>query len=1066
MLKNIYTKLIAGIDKVVFCGILLFAFVSANGQSNSQSLKGRVIDDEGKPVYGAIVNVAESARIAVTDKDGNFELKKVELNDEVFVSLIGYKTTSVKGSTSEIVIEKIKDIYTETMATPFDRQQKKFVVNATSTVTGAELEKHPVTVLQNAFVGVVNGVATLETHSEPGWSESQMYIRGLRTTNVSARSPLIIVDNVERDLSFLDAYPIETITILKDAAATAIYGMRGANGVVLVTTKRGEAGRTKISFNQEFGYQVLSGTPEQQNSYNYALSVNQARYLDGNQPMYSDEDVQHYKEVCDGTLDPSLRFKYVNTNWYKEMLRDRAPQHRTNLSVSGGNDIARYYVSFTYLRQEGQYDERWTEMNDGYSTQHNLNRFNLRSNIDIDVTKGLNVSLDLGGRIDCISQPLASTWTIFTIGAAENNPTNPIYCPNGEFNSPSDNSEKNGPALIGMTGIDYNRRRNLYSNATVTGDLGFITKGLKIKAIVGFDSYNTFQYTQSQNFDSFYYDPDSGTADNPDSYTYTRKRTASALANPSTSPRDMSYNMNLIGSLNYDRVFADKHAVKAQAMVRTYKNVIEGYNSSRRYLTFGGIADYTYNNKYVAQIAASYMGSDNLAPDARFGFFPSLSLGWVASEEDFLKGSSVDLLKIRASIGRSGYLPISYSTLLTVVTDAGTEVRYPYEGKYAEGSGYNFGTSQTYQEGAYESTSGNKNNKWETSDMLNVGVDFDIRDGLIYGQLDAFKEWRSGILVTRATVPDMYGIASPLDSYGRCETKGFEFVLGHRNQISDFSYSVEGMVTFNRSKIIDIDEVAPTYDYQKITGTSIPYHSAVNTTDGTLRFHKVQWASDESKISTSQQDAIDNPEKYAYHGNIKLGNAIFEDTNGDRIIDNNDKTHYDFNRVPELIPSIRLGFGYKGFDARVLLTAYLNRTVECRENMDFGFGWGGTTTHEVTNTWGYYTDDPNDERNINALYPRLSMSFSDNDRNYPRNTSNIWLRNGNFLSLRNVEVGYTLPKNFTAKANISSCRVYFSGYNLCNWSHFSKGFDPEEPTNYVWAYPKTMSFSFGVNLMF
>lgn len=1028
--------------------VLLVSYIQpAFGQNDgSRVLSGRVVDQDGLPIEGAVVNVAEESRIAVTDKDGYFNLKKVKPADEIYVSHKGYKdeiATADFENEFKVTLQKETDIYKETIAMPFQRLPKKFSLAAASTTTGSELEKHPVTVLQNAFIGSVTGVETYEANSEPGWSETALYIRGLRTMNGSARAPLIIVDNVERDLSFLDAYPIETVTILKDAASTAIYGMRGANGVVLVTTKRGESGRTRISFTQEIGFQTLAGLPTGQNSYNYALTMNQARYLDGLSPMFSDQDIQHYKEASEGTLDPSLRYKYFNTNWHDELLRSTAPQNRTNFSLSGGNNRARYYVSFSYLRQEGMYDSKWTEWNSGYSTQHVLNRFNLRSNIDVDIVKGLNVSLDLGGRIDNIRQPLASTWSFFTY-AAEALPTNPVFTPKGDFFVPSDNKDKNPVALLSASGIDVNRRRNLYSNLSINGDLGFITKGLGAKLTVGFDAYNTFQYTQSQDFDAFYYDRNSGTADNPDSYTYTRMRTATALSNPVTYPRDMSYNVNVIGALTYKNVFAGKHAIDAQAMIRTYRNVVEGYNSSYRYLTFGGIANYIYDNRYVAQFTASYMGSDNFEKGSRFGFFPGFSAGWVASEESFLKNRDISLLKLRASIGRTGQSNIGSK-------------RYPYQGEYVQGNGYNFGTSQSYTEGVYESAAGNKNIKWELSDMINIGIDFDFWNKKLYGQIDVFKEWRSNILVSRSTIPDMYGVAVPVDSYGKAETKGIEATLGHNGNIGNFNYFIEGMLTFNRNKITEMDEIEPEYDYLRKTGDQI---------DRPQAYIWQQWASDASLISTSKQDAIDHPEKYPYQGSIKLGNAIFIDQNGDRVIDSYDLIPYGYNYIPELVPSIKLGMEWKGFDARVLLTAYLNRYVSCRENMDFGFGWGGTSTHEVTKTWGYYTDDPNDPRNINAIYPRLSTTFSDNDRNYPRNQNSIWVRNGNFLSLRNVEIGYSLPSKLIAKASLTKCRVYFSGYNLHTWSHFDNGIDPENPTNYIWAYPKTKSFSFGINIGF
>lgn len=371
--------------------------------------------------------------------------------------------------------------------------------------------------------------------------------------------------------------PIENITILKDAAACAIYGMRGANGAVIVTTKRGQAGKTKIDFTQEFGFQTLTSTVENQNSYNTALTLNQIAYLDGKDPVYSDYDIEQYRRVCNGeTLDGMDRYKYFNTNWFDELYRDAAPQYKTNLSISGGNARARYYVSFSYLHQEGMWNSKWTEYNDAYSTQHILNRYNLRSNIDIDVNKYLNVSLDLGGRIDNISQPTAGVFNLVTFGAIEATPMKPVYCPNGSLFV--DANASNAGVLLASSGLEKNRRRNLYTTLTATGDLGNVVPGLKAKVLVSFDSYETFQSIQSADIDAFYYNL-FDKVNNVSEYTYTRKRTFKALSNPSPNAREYSYNVNMNGGLSYDYTFG-KHTINAQAFIRTYQNVIRGQESS------------------------------------------------------------------------------------------------------------------------------------------------------------------------------------------------------------------------------------------------------------------------------------------------------------------------------------------------------------------------------------------------------------------------------------------------------------------------------------------------------
>ncbi|MGL5937345.1 MAG: SusC/RagA family TonB-linked outer membrane protein [Phocaeicola sp.] len=1052
--------------------LLMAVLVLSAGTTWAQTertLKGQIVDADGKPIAGAVVNVAESSRIALSDKNGIFHLKGVKVADELCISSVGYLSTTSIAEFDEgyqITMECDLDEYVHTMPLPFGRKAKKLITESTSVVTGEELQKHPVTVLQNAFTSTVTGMQTYEWSSEPGWTETAMYIRGIRTMNKSARSPLVIVDNVERDLSFLDAYPIENITILKDAASSAIYGMRGANGVILVTTKRGDAGRTKIDFTQEIGFQMLSNKMENQDSYNMALTRNQVQYLSGGQPMYSNEQIEMYRRVSSGEgLTGMDQYRYFNTNWFKELYRETAPMNKTNLTISGGNARARYFVSASYLRQEGMWNDKWTDYNESFSTQHVLNRFNLRSNIDIDVSKYLNVSLDLGGRIDNIVQPNMGVFSLVTFGAVEANPMEPVYGPNGSVYSSS--TAQNGGRMLASSGISSNRRRNLYTTLNVTGDLSILVPGLKANALVSFDSYETFEATQTNSINSFNYDYSASVAD-PSDYKYTRFTTYSALSDPKTNPREYYYNINFNAGLSYDKTFG-KHSVSARAFMRTYQNVTQGASSSNRYLSYNAQATYVYDNKYVLTGNVSHMGCDNFFPEDRWGTFPGLSVGWVASEESWLRNKNIDLIKFRASLGRAGQ---SY-------TGAG---RYPFQGTYDWSPGYSFGTNANYVNGVSEARAGNSNSKWEISDMLNLGVDFDFFNKRLYGSFDAFKEWRSNILVTRSTIPSLIGVSVPQDSYGKAESKGIELTIGHRNKIGKrFNYFVEGMLTWNTNKITEMDETDPNVEWQRKTGnrifdyTSVAelYEGAFTNSIGGWNIYQFQhWASDPNLIAKSHQDAIDNPHKYPYHsassGNQPLGTAVFEDLNGDRLIDSNDMIPSGYTIIPELTPSLNLGFEVAGFDARVVLTAYLNRSVFMSPSIAWS-GWGNMGTHEVTNVWGYYNDDPTDPRNINATYPRPvygGYNAIDSDRSTGTYQNDIWIENGNFLSLRNVEVGYSLPKTLISKASLTKCRFYFSGYNLFTWSALPEGVDPEKPMSYCWWYPKTRTFTFGLNVGF
>lgn len=1055
--------------------LMLGAFLGMSGVAlaqQTQALKGRIVDSKGEPIVGAVVNVAEDSRIALTDKDGYFTLKKVSKSDEICVSCVGYKNAQEKISSFDgsykITLEDDVNEFDKEAPTPFGSRARKLLTDARSEVTGEELQKHPVTILQNAFTSTVNGMSTYEWCSEPGWSETAMYIRGLRTMNTSARSPLIIVDNVERDLSFLDAFPIESITILKDAAASSIYGMRGANGVIMVTTKRGEAGKTKIDFTQEIGWNTLSNTMENQNSYNMALTRNRVKYLDGQEPMYTQEQIEKYRRVCAGEeLEGVDKYKYFNTNWFEKLYRDAAPQYRTNLQISGGNKTARYYVSFSYLRQEGMWNEEGTKMSGEYDTQHVLNRWNLRSNVDIDVTKHLNVSLDLGGRIDNISQPRTGVFNIVTFGAVEASPMMPVYNPDGSLYS-SDLCY-NALHYLGASGFDRNRRRNLYSTLNINGDLSPLLKGLKVYATVSFDAYETFQSVQTADINTWNYDFNNDAVTDVSQFTYTRYSTATALSNPSASQREYYFNLNLIGGLQYSNTFG-KHAVDAKVFGRAYRNEWSGSESSNRFLSINGQAAYTYNNRYTASFNFSRMGCDNFDPDNRWDNFWGASAAWVASEENFLKNlNTFDLLKLRVSYGRAGQSSIGSG-------------RYPYQSTFASGTGYGFGYSGSYINGYYESMAGNANNKWEVSKMVNVGLDWSIKNRLLYGSFDAFKEWRSDILVTRSSIPDLIGVNVQQDSYGKVESWGGELSLGHENKIGDFKYSISTQWSYSTNKITEMDEVDPNVEWQRKTGKRIYdanssvkalYESSFNNNVGGWYVYKfVQWASDPNLVATSQQDAIDHPEKYPYNtasnGNQQLGTAVFQDINGDRQIDSKDMVADTYNIVPEWVGNISVGFEWKGFDARAIFTAYLNRSVFLSPAISYS-GWSNMGTHEVQYSWGYYTDDPTDPRNVNAKYPRPTYGgFNNIDSNRDTETyqNDIWIQNGNYWSLRNIEVGYSLPKSWISKLSMTKCRIYFNAYNLCTWSHLPDGVDPEKPMSYCWWYPKTRTYTFGINIGF
>ena len=767
------------------------------------------------------------------------------------------------------------------------------------------------------------------------------------------------------------------------------------------------------------------------------------------------------------------RYRYFNTNWFDQLYRETAPVLKTNLQISGGNNRARYYVSFSYLRQEGMWNSDWTNMMDRYSTQHILNRWNLRSNLDINVNKYLRVGLDLGGRIDNINQPTSSVFDLTTFGAVEANPMEPVFTPTGEIYSST--SARNPARILGSSGQERNRRRSLYSTAEVNGYLDPITKGLEANLVISFDGFDVHESTQTNSINTYSYDYMNMDVQRVEDFKLSQTTQYSELTNPSSNERANSWTLNARFGFKYNRDFG-KHHVNANAFIRSYQqrlNVREAnadntMYSSDRFLSYNLAATYGFDNRYILSGNISRMGNDNFDPDHRWGTFWGVSGAWVASEESFLRGTAVNLLKLRASYGTAGQ------------SDTGAG-RYPYQSIFSQQNGYGFGHNATWVPGYAESVAGNPNSRWEVSKMVNLGLDWDFWGRKLYGSADIFKEWRSDILVTRSTIPDMIGISYAKDSYGKVESRGYEIVLGHANRIGKVGYSIEGQLSWNTNKITEMDETEPLVPWQRKTGNRIFEGTSVQALyerpfDGTIggwnQYQFVEWASDPDRIATSQADAIAHPEKYPYNsasaGNQQLGTAVFKDLNGDRLIDERDMAPIGYTIMPELTPSFAVNVNYAGFDLRAVITGYLNRSVFVSPAATYS-GWSNMGTHEVTKMWGYYTDDPNDPRNINAKYPRpVYGGFNNIDSNRDTKTyqNDIWIMNGDYWSLRNIEFGYSLPAKLISKIHMSQCRFYFSAYNICNWSHLPKGMDPEKPMSYCWWYPKTRIFNFGLHVEF
>jgi TonB-linked SusC/RagA family outer membrane protein len=1052
-IKSLYYKTFSRLT-MLFAG-MAFMLLLANrstAQENLQNMSvtviGTVVDIDKEPLEGVMVNIFEKNEFTLTDTKGSFSITAT-LSDILLFSLEGYQNVQLQVQTDPMLIEMVqgRGEQGDVVELPYRTELRQNVLAATSTAKGRVLEKQPVTFLDLALAGTMSGLAVRENRSEPGWNYYLFsYIRGLRTfgsqgsatgfggegDDGNANRPLYIVDNVERDLTTMDAYSIENITVLKDLASTAVYGQRGANGVVLVTTRRGQAGRTRISLNQEFAFQSILKRPTFENSAEYAETMNRATELDGSTVMpYTQEDIDLFRSGESPWTHP-------NTDWYGLVIRDYAPQYRTNLNISGGNNTARYFVSMTYTKQESIYNKRWTRFNDEWSTDHTLDRWNFRSNIDVNVNKNLNVSLDLGGRLDIINQPATinegGVWQIFTI-ASENHADWLAINPDGSWAAGFPNAtwganHRNPLAKIAEWGYEQNFKRSIYTNVRANHKLDFITKGLTAKMLIAFDSYNSFWIERSQRPAFYRY--------NPADSSYALIAAASPLTLNRSSARDMLYTTNMNYMLDYNRTFGN-HAVSAQAMYRQIILNKVGMTARWSNLAFIGRVNYAYKNKYLLESSITRMGIDNYLKGERFGTFPSVSAGWIVSNEDFLKDNDLlTFLKLRVSHGLAG-------------NDRTRARRYPYTDIYGTGTGYTFGGEGGTSYGGYvESQAGNRLIKWETAEMTNVGLDISLWNDAFYANLDLFQEQRGGILTDRNSIPSIYGMNPPLDPFGRTSSKGGELAIGTRAKAGQVHFNIELTTSLARSTIIEMDEVAPPEEYMTLTG--YPIGQIIG-----YRFDKFFETYDEIANSPIQELGTTN---------LKPGNIKWKDLNNDGVVNANDRERFGYPEVPQRLLGANIGIAYRGFEIFALFYGEFERTVEMPRNMVHGLQWGGQTTPEVRKSWGYYSEDPEHPTNKEALYPRISA----NTTRYANDildgqVSDYWFRNGNFIRLRNLEIAYNLPSSLTQKANISNLRIFANGYNLMAWDNINI-LDAETPNNFLWGYPKQKAFSVGFNLTF
>ncbi|MDQ1296087.1 MAG: hypothetical protein QG611_65, partial [Bacteroidota bacterium] len=961
-------------------------------------VNGTITDEKGVPLPG--VNIIEKTTINGVNSDinGNYSIRLLKPDATLVISFIGYTTKEipVESDIINIQLEPESVSLNEVVVVGYGAQRKASVVGAISTTSSVELKQMGTPNLSNALAGRVSGVVTMVGSGRPGGDDAEIYIRGVSTLNSENSRPLILVDGVERDYTQLDPEDIESFSVLKDASATAVYGVRGANGVLLITTKRGIIGKASISVNFQTTLQQPSRLMKYLNSYDAAMLRNEALDNDGLPARFTDTDLAHFK-------NHDSPYTHPDNDYVKDFLKKNTAMHNLNVSVRGGNNRLKYYVSTNGLFQDGIY-KQFSEAK--YPSNAHFKRLNIRSNLDFEATKTTTVSLDLNSRVEeqqNISLGDVSSTSLF----GEMNTTPPYYyayrLPDGSYGSNIDGQRENLMAVLNDYGFNRMLDNILEGTFKVNQKMDFITKGLSFRGMVSFNSYFSSGTKVGYRPPKYLYNVDS---------TYTEVVTETAPWIDKLDGSGHSKRTNMEYSLNYIRTFAD-HAVTGM-LLYTITQSNSNAEIPKGFLGFVGRATYSFKHRYLAEFNFGYNGSDQFEKAHRYGFFPSFSLGWVVSEENFLKNNLplVSFLKLRGSYGEVGNDKI------------GTD-RFLYLQTYNTSGSYYFGTDNSWgaQNALYEGSLGNNNVTWEVGKKSNAGFEMKLFQNMFFFNLDLFREMRVNIFTSRNTRPLVLGVDLPQENIGKVENKGFEVETGIENRVGLLGYHVRGMISFSKNTVIFQDEVDPRFEYMRRTGQAVGQNFGLKV----LGYYTPDDFEQDSEgiliLQENGKPVLKTEMPQPTFGTVQLGDFKYWDRNEDGVIDSFDEGPIGNSRIPKVVYSLSCGLNYRGFDFNMMWqgaggnSKFLSGTGAWEQIREAG---RYMEIHQSRWTLERY------ENNEKILYPRLSSA--ENKHNHRDNS--FYQKKGDYLRLKNLELGYNLPKESLSKIGLSNVRIFISGTNL------------------------------------
>ena len=1073
------------------------AHAEVQNVQQAKAVKGTVVDETGEPVIGATVLVVggSASQGTITDMDGNFSIN-VKPGQKLKITYIGYDESIVAAKEGMKVQMKTSGAVSlntvEVVA--YGVQKKVTMTGAISSVKSDDLVRTSVGSVNNVLGGQLSGVTTVQYSGEPGDDAAEIFVRGKATWGDS--QPLIQVDGVERTMADIDPNEIESVTVLKDASATAVFGVRGANGVVLITTKRGSQGKAKISVSTSWTALSPTKMVEQASSLEYANFYNQMSENDywqtanlavANGKYASLEAYMAEKPFSKSFSDAIIQkfatgsdpIRFPNTRWADYIMKDVTLQQQHNLNISGGTDRVKYFISTGYYSQDGLFKEFGANYDFGYQ----YHRFNYRSNLDLKATKTTTLSFNVAGNVSNADKPYTGSGaaglikqiyyaTPFSSPGIIDNKL--VYCT-------TDYTDGLKLPFVGGDGMGYYGKGFMQTNINkiqmdlvLDQKLDFITKGLSFKAKGSYNSAYTISKQGNCQVATYtplvQYDEQGNVIYNADGTPYIVYRQNGNDTDPSYSAsQGKARDWYLEGSFNYSRVFG-KHTVNALMLYNQskqyYYSNISYPDVPRSYVGLVGRVTYDYANRYMAEFNIGYNGSENFAPGRRFGTFPAGSIGWIISEEQFWKTNSKisSFFKLRASWGLVGndktldkirfmYLADPYIT--------GSYGLVNNMSNWADTYGYLFGNAQsgTVQgtssiAGAYESIKNNPDIGWEKAFKQDYGFDLYFFGDRFKTTFDYYREHRTDILVRDATVPSSIGFTMPYTNAGETKAWGWELSLGYNDKIGkNFRFWGKLNLSYNQNEIIEMKEEPQKNDYMLAKGHRIGARSM-------YKFWKY-YEGEQTKAEYEQTFGTPFPQQRIT--NLQPGDCVYVDLDGDGKIAPNDMTRDNgYTDDPEYMAGLTLGFNYKRLTFNMQLTGAWNvsryitdvfrQPFYCSSNTT----QGGLLSYHVNNTW-----TPGVYESQDALYPRATWANA--EQNYEN--SDLWEKDAKYLRLKTVSLSYDFINPTFKKIGMNKCEVTLSGYNLLTFTPYKWG-DPETRASNAPSYPLQRTYTISLNVGF